>query len=371
MNIAIIGAGAAGLFAAKRLSRKSQHTLHIFEKAEKPATKLRASGGGKANILNVNINGDHYNHPDFMRRFLKEVSYNTIRNEFEQMGLLMRTDEEGRVYPASFFASTVMDVLLSTQQPPVFHCGFTVEKLQQKNGKWYVNDLPLPFDRVLLCTGSPAGMIAKNRAHYNDFLKHLQIAQRPLLPSLVGFRIHSYPHSLFGCRAKAEVSLFSHNKLIHTEIGEVNFKEDGISGIVVMNCSAHYTRLKDKEDCYLSLNFMYDEPSLDLHAYLSNYSNLCGILHPKLSQLFNKKPFNPRDFRLRIDGLYDISAAQVCNGGIALPELGPHFEIKRHPGLYAVGEMVDIDGVCGGYNLFFAFASAFQATEGILHSHER
>lgn len=372
MDIAIIGAGAAGLFAAKRLCQQDKHKVHLFEKAEKPGTKLRASGGGKANILNTNIKGVHYNHSGFMDQLLERVNYETIRAEFEGMGLRMRIDEEGRVYPASFFAATVMEVLLEhTHNQPVEHYGCNVEKLRQKGGKWFVNDLDIPFDRVLLCSGSPAGMIAKNQVLYNKYVEALRLKQRPLLPSLVGFRIRHYPHSLFGCRAKAEVSLYHYNELIHKEIGEVNFKEDGVSGIVVLNCSAHYNRLESKKNCSLSLNFLYDDPNLDLHAHLSEFGNLNGILHPKLSKLFNKQPFNPSDFRLEIDEVYDLSNAQVCRGGIDLSELGPNFEIKRHTGLYAIGEMVDIDGVCGGYNLFFAFASAFQATEGILHSHER
>ena len=111
-NIAIIGAGAAGLFAAKMFSADNHLTITVFEKAQKVGTKLRASGGGRANLMNTQIDGACYNHPDFINNLLKSVDYKVIKKEFEQMGLRLTADEEGRVYPATLFSQTVIDVLL-------------------------------------------------------------------------------------------------------------------------------------------------------------------------------------------------------------------------------------------------------------------
>lgn len=82
-----------------------------------------------------------------------------------------------------------------------------------------------------------------------------------------------------------------------------------------------------------------------------------------------RKPFDLRDFRLRIDCLYGLELAQVCSGGISVDEINEHFELKRYRGLHVLGEMLDIDGICGGYNLFFAFASAYVAVKAIIHEH--
>lgn len=370
IQIAIIGAGSAGLFAAKLLSPCEDVQVTVFEKAKNPGTKLRASGGGKANILNANIKEDCYNNSRFMSAFLKRTDFQTIYNEFSRMGLRMTVDEENRVYPATLFSKTVLDVLLSNLSPRIsFRCECPVKKLVQREGKWYVNDFPEAYDKVLMASGSPANMIAANRKGVADYWKSLQLADKPFEPSLVGFKIKDYPKEIYGCRAKAEVSLYQGKTLVWKECGEVMFKEDGVSGIVVMNLSAHYNRLKDKNNCRLSINFLYDDNTFDVKAYLAQYHDLAGVLHPKLNKLYQRKPFDVRDFSLTIDSLYDIEFAQVCAGGISVDEVTDTFELKKYPGLYAVGEMLDIDGVCGGYNLFFAFASAYEAVKAMTHGH--
>lgn len=363
-HTAIIGAGAAGLFAAKKLSEQKGQQITIFEKSSKVGTKLRASGGGRANILNTNILPTHYNNPDFIQSVLERATYSVIRDEFAKMGLLTTVDEEGRVYPATLFAATVVNVLLEQLGPNVnIVCDTPVLSISPENGKWRINNHKTRFDRVILASGSPAGMIPKNQVGYNSYLSDLQLSKKKLSPSLTGFSIKQYPSFLFGCRVRAEVSLMQENHFLLKEKGEVIFKEDGISGIVILNCSAYYNRLKDKRNCYISLNLLPDNNTTDLKKQLKQFGTLTGILHPKLCKLYEKQPFDPRNFRLEIDDTYGIEFAQVCSGGISTDELDDNFRLKRFPGLQAIGEMVDIDGVCGGYNLFFAFASAYLATQ--------
>lgn len=370
IHIAIIGAGSAGLFAAKLLSDCKDVKVTVFEKSKSPGTKLRASGGGKANILNAQIDGHCYNNERFMSSLLREVGFQTLYDEFVRMGLRMSIDEENRVYPATFFSKTVVDVLLSNLSSQVaFRCGCLVNKLSQRKGKWYVNDMPEAFDKVLMASGTPANMIAVNRQGVDDYWRTLKVERRAFEPSLVGFKIKDYPKELFGCKAKAEVSLWQGCALVWKERGEVMFKEDGVSGIVVLNVSAHYNRLKSKDQCYLSLDLLCDGGGYDVNAHLKKFHDLTGVLHPKLNKLYMRKPFDLRDFRLRIDCLYGLELAQVCSGGISVDEINEHFELKRYRGLHVLGEMLDIDGICGGYNLFFAFASAYVAVKAIIHEH--
>lgn len=365
-NIAIVGAGAAGLFAAAQLSKRKDLSVVLFEKAPKVGTKLRASGGGRANILNTNIQESFYNHPDFIADLLKIVDYKVIKEEFEGMGLRLSADEEGRVYPATFFSQTVIDVLLHNLDKNVqIITDFEVKSLKKSNGKWQINNEGTLFDAVILASGSPAGMIAKNRQSYNNYLSDFKIKKEKLSASLVGFKLENYPKELSGCRARTAVTLLQNGKAVYSEMGEVMFKDDGISGIVVLNVSAYYNRLKNKENCSLSLNFLFDDEHLDVPAYLKKFGDMSGLLHPKLNRFYHKKPFDLRNFQMKIGGVYDLEFAQVCHGGIAVSEVDDSFELRHYPGLFAVGEMLDIDGVCGGYNLFFAFASAYRAVQAI------
>ena len=182
---------------------------------------------------------------------------------------------------------------------------------------------------------------------------------------MVGFKLDDYPAFLSGCRCKAICSLYQKDKLIYQEAGEVTFKDDGVSGIVILNLSARYNRLKDKRDCYIGFNFMYDEPDYDVDEHLRKHHNLCGLLHPKLNRLYERKQFNIKDLRFKITDTYELEFAQVCTGGISVEEINEDFELKKYPKIYAIGEMIDIDGICGGYNLFFAWASAYLCAQSL------
>ena len=110
-HIAIIGAGASGLFLAKKLSESPNVNVTVFEKNRQVGAKLRASGGGKANIFNRDVRPGHYNQPDFIEELLRQYSPEQLESQFAEWGLVTITDEEGRVYPASQFSQTVVDVL--------------------------------------------------------------------------------------------------------------------------------------------------------------------------------------------------------------------------------------------------------------------
>ena len=318
-NIAIVGAGASGLFSAVLLSSRPGVHIHIFEKNNKIASKLRASGGGRANILNAHILPIHYNNTDFMNTFLQKVDYKTIEKVFLNLGLLMRMDEENRVYPATFCSQTVVDILSHRlHENCEISCGYEIKKLSFCNRKWQIDDEKILFDQVILASGSPAGLKMKNRNEYNAYLASLSLKTSKLQPSLVGFKIQDYPKLLFGCRAKARVTLFQKSVPLYSEVGEVMFKEDGVSGIVILNISAYYNRLKEKENCELSLDFLYDHEQLSPKKYLQNHGDMIGVLHPHLCELYRQRSFSLRDFRLKIKGCYDLETAQVCSGGVSL-----------------------------------------------------
>ncbi|MBQ7490889.1 MAG: NAD(P)/FAD-dependent oxidoreductase [Bacteroidales bacterium] len=359
MNIAIVGAGAAGLFLARKLSELPAVNVSIFEKTKKIGTKIKASGGGKANIFNTVINSNCYNQ-NIQDSLLQEITPSVISDEFSKMGLLMTEDEEHRVYPATLFSETIVDILTENISKATVFLEHPITEITPSGNKWRLNGCDTEFDKVVIAIGSPAAMIARNRKGFSELIDNLCLKYKNFEPSLVGFKIKNYPKELFGCRTRAIVTLLQNGKEIHKEKGEVVFKEDGISGIVILNCSAYYNRLKDKSNCILSLNFLYNNPHYDAAAHLFRHGDLRGILHPKLNQLLLKQHFAIDDFRLEIDKTYDLEFAQVCSGGVALSEIDNNFELKRHRGIHLLGEVLDVDGVCGGYNLFFAFASALK-----------
>ena len=358
-HIAIIGAGASGLFLARKLSENPQLRITVFEKNRQVGAKLRASGGGKANIFNRDIRPEHYNQPEYIAELLHQYSPEQLENQFAAWGLVTVTDEEGRVYPASQFSQTVVDVLTTYPFDNVqLITDFNIQHIGCEKNKWKINELPTPFDTLVLASGSPAGMIPKNQRNYNQYLQDLSLKINPLQPSLSGFILKDYPKSLSGCRTKAIVSLYQGKKLIHKEFGEITFKDDGISGIVIMNLSAHYRRLSSTKNCHLEINLTYWDEHFDISTYLKRNQSVTGLLHPKLAALFKQKPFPIQQFSFPIEDTYPLDTAQVAHGGIALSEIDNTFSARNHRNLYILGEMLDVDGVCGGYNLFFAFASA-------------
>lgn len=369
-NIAVIGAGASGLFLAHQLVEQQELQVYVFEKNKNIGTKLRASGGGKANIFNEHIQPEDYNDPDSVRPLLQQVTPTTLRNAFEQMGLALIVDEEGRVYPCTEFSQTVVDILWNPENPNLHpELEYEVKHIFSQDGEWHINDYPVTFDHVVIATGTPANLIEKNRKGYNTFLTDFNLQTQPFQPSLVGFKIKDYPKMLSGCRTKVIASLYQGQNLIHKESGEVTFKDDGISGIVILNLSAYYNRLANKDNCHLELNLLPSNPELDIKHHLQQFHSLKGILHPKLNLLYEQKPFDVKKFKMEIADTYEMEYAQVCHGGIDMSEVNADFSLKKNPDVFVTGEVLNIDGICGGYNLFFAFASAMVVAQHLIKNH--
>lgn len=375
-KIAIVGAGASGLMLGMLLSQSPQNQVVIFEKNSKVGQKLRASGGGKANVLNHNLSPNAYNNSTFVQSLFQEFPIEHLKSLFENQGMLLRIDEEERIYPATMSAQSVVDWLLHNLGENVqLLCETEVRRIQQKDKRWKllfdtkIQNLSTEclFDYVVLATGSAAGISPKNASNYNSYLSSFYLKHTPLSPSLVGFKIKNYPKSLFGCRSRAKVSLYQGDRTVYSEIGEVMFKEDGVSGIVVLNISSVYNRLKNKANCTLQLDLLCDYLELDEKRYWKQFGTFCGVLPPKLNALYEKKPFSLRKFCLEIDALYGMEFAQVCHGGVSVEELNAHWELKKFPGIYMMGELLDIDGACGGFNLAFAFASACKVAKELIH----
>lgn len=340
MNIAIIGCGASALYFA---ATNKTDSITIFERNKKIASKLLASGNGKCNLLNINATPNDYNNKKFMEELFLRVSPKDIYDTFTNLGLSIKTDEEGRCYPISESSQTVLNILEKNMHSKII-LEHTVKSINKIGDKYKIDSYDLLFDKVILATGSSASIIKdKSRLCY-DYLKDIKLTR--LRPSLTGFITESLD-KISGVRVKALVKLLDGNNLIHEEAGEVIFKNDGISGIVVMNMSSYYNRYNLKN------------PILELDLLPGyNPKDLEGALNPKLYSYVKSEGINPHKMILNIKDTYSFENAQVVSGGVDINEINNDFSLKKDKNIFLMGEMLDIDGVCGGYNLLFAFASA-------------
>ena len=354
MKVGIIGGGALGLALAKILD-KNKISYELFERSL-VGRKILASGNGKANIGNINLYEDCYN--DSFGFNLVNNYHLELLNFFKEIGLIIKKDDEGRIYPYSESSQSVLNCLMPNKKNIVEN--FPINSISKINGKYYLNDVRGPFDYLVICTGSKASFIKKKQDGFNDYLNSLNLEYKEDFPSLVGFKLNTNFNKLNGVRIKCMAKLIKDDKVIYAEPGEAILKNDGISGICVMNLSSRYARLVDKSNCYISLDLIPD-----LNIVIKDKNELVGLLNPKLVEYFNQLTIEEinhklRDFRHEIIGVYDYEFAQVVSGGISLNNIDEDLRLIKDNHIFIGGELLDVDGVCGGYNLMFAFACALK-----------
>ena len=343
MEIAIIGGGACGLLLASILE-KNNINYKLFNRG-KIGNKILASGNGRCNISNDNFKMDAYHNNPLACKIVSE-NYENLFDYFNELKIYTKIDSEGRMYPISESSQSVLDLILKKINNRIIDT--TILNIKNINNKYYLNDSFGPFDKVILAYGSIAGY--KPPYTFLDFTKELNLEMVALKPSLVGFKTYQKFKEISGTRAKVLTKLYQNNNLIHEENGEVIFKDDGISGICIMNLSSYYANLKNTDNCYISLDF---SPYMEFDDYTS-------IINPKLLKYIIKNNIPIHNFKINIQSTYDFSLSQVCKGGISISEINDDLSLKKHPNIYVGGECIDVDAVCGGYNLMFAFCCAIK-----------
>jgi len=380
MKVCVVGGGASGVLAALRIKFNSKDIdVTIFEKNNKLLKKVSMTGNGRCNLGNNNISGDFFYNRQIVDE-IKEMGYERKSLEFfEEIGLFTITDSAGRIYPKSNQAITVVELL----NKELFYRGVNVRLNSNvedikilDDKKFKINDEI--FDYVILCIGTNAGISNDS----STILNNLPLKKNQFKPALVGFKVLEDVSSLFGVKATAKVTLGNRET-----IGEVIFKEDGINGICVMDLSLFY----DGSSKDLVIDFLEDYSFEDLKKvierkikndpYVHLHNIMFGSVNNKLLGYFNKNYPNVRvkaldttvlnsylknfkEFKLTIADTYEIKNAQICKGGISLDEV-KSFESKKIPGLFICGEALDVAGICGGYNLWFAFTSGIMVADKI------
>lgn len=344
MKIAIIGAGASGLMLATLL-QKNNIDYDIFNKDLKIGSKIKASGNGRCNISNYNVNNDKYHNKNISK--IVEEYKKELFSLFTELKIYTKIDEEGRMYPISESSLSVLNILLKNSNARFVD--LEIKDIKKENNKYLINDEA--FDYVVIAIGSPAGY--KNKDSFK-LLDNLGLKYKKFIPSLVGFKTNLKIKEISGARSKAKAYLFNDNKLIADEAGEVIFKDDGISGICIMNLSSYYNQI-DKKNPYVLLDLADRD-----------YDDYSSVLNPKLLNYVNKNNINPHKFIIPIKDTYSLEFAQVANGGIIEEEINNDLSLKKYKNVFVGGEIIDVDGLCGGYNLMFAFTSAIRISKEIL-----
>ena len=376
MNIIIVGAGASGLSAAISLKRKHpKFNITLLERKDKIGSKILASGNGKCNIGNSNLDKKYYNNEEFYNKHLS-LMYKDYLEFLSYNNIYIKELTENRMYPFSESSKSVYQALkymLDKLNINVIY-NTCIVNFKQKNNKIYVydsNNNEFICDKLILSTG---GTTYKELGCDNtilNLLKNKNVNVTKLRPSLTGFILKDKISDLFGLRLKCKASLLdkNNNKEIVSEVGEVIFKKDGISGIAIMNLSFYMNKLNiDVHKIKLALDLFYDNNDDLLKMFNNSNNSLIGIIDEKLIKHYNlKKDLKSinllKNLTFEIDDVYGFDYAHVTSGGIDLNEIKNNFEFKKYPNVYAIGEVLNIDGLCGGYNLYNAICNGIKVGE--------
>lgn len=395
-SVAIIGGGASGLLCAVELLRGKNaingKDIVILERTDRVGKKLIATGNGQGNLSNANFDKEYYHgNKEFIEQFIKTAREIDIERYFSQLGIPFYTDEKGRKYPLSRQASAVLDIfreILSQNCVNVITDFYASDVKKTKNG-FEVQSLTqkiLAKKVVVACGGSAGKQFGTDGTSYH-LLEKFGHKCTPLYPSLVQIKTELEKiRGLKGLKEYARVYALDGEKELKSQTGDILFTEYGVSGNTVFTVSGYLATAKNPA---IRIEFLPDFSLEETEKLLEERSKsinleslnvLCGIVNKKIGERLVKninstKPKDMakllKDFRLKVSGNLGFNYAQVTKGGIKTDQIDEKtYQSKLVDGLYLTGEVLDVDGDCGGYNLTFAFCSGILSAKSIKDSLE-
>lgn len=399
-HIIVIGGGPAGLMSAITAAKNRKRVL-VIDHNDKVAKKIYATGNGKCNFTNEYMepscfHGDEKLVENVLSMFSERDTIHTLHG----MGILPKS-KGGYVYPNSEQASSVAHALeqeLQTLAVDVL-LNHRIDALEQKKGDYYiyVGDDVYRANKIIIATGLLAAPKLGSDGSFFPFLKEMGHSFEKIVPALCGFYCEgiSFKHAS-GVRQEGLVSLWVDDEYVEEDFGEIQFTDYGLSGIPVFQISSKASKsLKEKKKVSMKLNFfssfsreellaelkyralMFDETSevKDIWNGLLN-DKLCNVLLSTkgINEHTLVKELSEQSFERMVDALTetvvsvmkprDYEFAQVCAGGIRTEEIDTRtLESKICPNMFFAGEILNVDGICGGYNLQWAFSSGYVAGE--------
>lgn len=388
MDIIIIGAGASGIVTAINAKNENNRVI-LLEKNDRIGKKLLATGNGRCNYTNMNLSEKNYSSPDFVKRTLEDFSNEDLINYFRILGL-ESTFDGNRVYPISLKANSVLNILIYWLEKK----GIEVKTKSQvkeikKTKKGYeviTNEEILRADVVVAAFGGKAMPASGSDGVSFEILKKMGIRVTDLKPALTQLKLDSkYLKHLSGTKVIGLARLLRDEKVIDEREGEILFTNYGISGPPILDMSVNtkegdiievplINNLK-KDSLDMVYNRYYMFPDFSLEEFLMGLVDKKFIHYIVDSLDMDKNTamnmISMGDFekiiglllksRFKVTGNTGFKNAQVTRGGVSLDEVSPeNYEAKKYKDLYIIGEALDIDGDCGGYNLHFAFGCGYR-----------
>lgn len=377
-DVAIIGGGAAGLACAVSLNKFAPSlSVAVTEAGARLGKKLAATGNGQGNVTNSDMSPCHF-HGSFAPLAAR------LSREYDVLSLfdcLFTADKSGKIYPAGKQASSLSDCLIrkvASGGATVF-LSSGVTKIDGAFTLALADGRKIQAEKVVLAAGGCAQKQFLTDGNAFSLAQSMGHTVTPLYPSLVQLKTDTtYIKTLRGIRAECVVRAYCGGKLVAQSEGDVIFTEYGVSGNAVFGISSHIAHLRG---VILSIEFL---PGFSVGQVLENmqkkqalgyeYSELLsGSLHNQTGRAIMRRADGDiqraaalvKEFTLPVTGSLGFDYAQVTKGGVPRSEVGDDLQSKIRRGLYLVGEVVDLDGDCGGYNLTWAFASGMHAARCI------
>ncbi len=384
VKVIVIGGGASGLVAAIHAAMNNE--VILLEKNKNCGKKISITGNGKCNFFNEDFSLKHFNSSDLKLIPSFENAKEKILTLMKQIGVEYY-EKNGYYYPLSNQATTVQNALIKEALVRKVTIVQEVEVTKIKKLNQFeieTNQGNFKADKVILATGSKAYPKTGSDGLGYEILKEMGHTIIPIKPALTSMETNPFYKELSGVRTNAVVKLYRNDNLLKEETGEIQFTDYGVSGICVMNTS----NLAQPHDLlkidlvptisdiisYLDLKnqTVKNRTIQELLDGLLNYKIVNLIL--KLSSLSNQDTWQQiptekkqvlanylKKLSFNVTGLKGFERSQVCKGGLSLQEVSSNFESKKISGLYIVGELLDVVGDCGGYNLAFAFMTGMIA----------
>ena len=371
----IVGAGASGSMCAINLAQKGYKVL-VIDKHLFPAKKLLVTGNGRCNLTNKGVASKFYNQN--IAKFLNQFGYEQTISFFKTLGIETYLDEQDRCYPITNSATSVVMAIKNQ---------FSKLRINFLGGQEFV-DLDKASCGYIIKTQSEC--FACNNVIFAcggnsilDYLSKLRLPIKPFMPSLCALKSVESTKSLSGVRVQDVWANYKVGSLAKQDAGEILFKEQGVSGICVFNLSCLGARLGNYNG-KLTIDFLPQISQDNLVKLIQEHEKIFDDVNDVLTGIVNEKIANEvlkrakinknmqkntlnyedickiahiiKHFDLTICGAYDNN--QVFSGGVKLSCLNENLESKTYPNMFFCGEIIDVDGECGGYNLQWAFSSA-------------
>ncbi len=399
MEVAVIGGGASGIACAVALKQQNRNIgVTVYEKMPRILKKILVTGNGRCNLTNENSSKEFFRgDTEILADAFSKYPPKSNIEFFNSLGLLTRTEAQGRVYPVSGQASAVVNALLCEVKSIGIKVLTDTEitEIKRTQNEFLLNG-SYKADKLVIASGGSAARAQGTDGGSFKLLKSLGVKIVPPVPALTGVIIDGFPKSVKGVRNICTAELFVDGESRYKEKGEVQFNDYGVSGIPIMQLSGIVAENKGK-NITLCLDLLPDINENELAKFLlsqkKKYTDktaeetVSGILPKALgsyallaSNIKNAqsigdipdgkiKAFSSKVKKLQLKavGVRGFEFAQVTSGGVPKSEINPHtLECKNVKGLYVTGEAVNVYGLCGGHNLQWAWSSGRLCAEAIL-----